>query len=414
MIRFTALATAGLAVALLATSAATAAAADGPADGKDALDAAISAYQRVYPRITPEAAALAARQQDDRKALYNAVNGPSFGGAWFDPPTGVLHIAATDPALARAAAERGKASGLNVEPHLVKRSFDELQKTAVALGGPDTVIGKAAQGNVGLDVENNLVVAAVPAPQLDELAKSAPEGVKLIADPGIKDEEDAGCTGRFTCDQTIRAGVAIWRGSKGSNVCSAGFTARNALNQRWLYTAGHCSNGNGVTWGTAQENIGPMNGSVNSGFLDASMIRVTNSWFTGDTGGEIFNASFAGKTVKVNGVAPTLSFIWAGDVTCLSANINAANGPNFCGVVGNAMDPNKRGLVRVNGFDGCHGDSGGGWYWLTNSGRRWAYGMHSRSDEGCHGDQGGNRSWFSALPLVKAFMSPTLNVETRP
>ena len=119
MIRFQALATAGLAVALLATSAASAAAADGSADGKDALDAAISAYQRVYPRITPEAAALAARQQDDRKALYEAVNGPSFGGAWFDPPTGVLHIAATDPALARAAAERGKASGLNVEPHVV-------------------------------------------------------------------------------------------------------------------------------------------------------------------------------------------------------------------------------------------------------------------------------------------------------
>ena len=110
--------------------------------------------------------------------------------------------------------------------------------------------------------------------------------------------------------------------------------------------------------------------------------------------------------MKVNGVAPTLSFIWVGDVTCLSANINAANGPNFCGVIGNTMDPSKRGLVRVNGFDGCHGDSGGGWYWLTSSGRRIAYGMHSRSDEGCHGDQGGNRSWFSALPLVKAFMIP--------
>ena len=42
MTRFKALATAGLAVALLASSAASAAAADGSADGKDALDAAIS------------------------------------------------------------------------------------------------------------------------------------------------------------------------------------------------------------------------------------------------------------------------------------------------------------------------------------------------------------------------------------
>ena len=417
MIRFKAIATAGLAVALLASSAATAAAADGSADGKEALDAAISAYQRVYPRISLDAATLAAKQQEDRKALYDTViakDPTSFGGAWFDPPTGVLHIAATSDALAGAAAERGKASGLNVEPHLVKRSFDELTRIATSLQTPDTEIGKAARGNVGLDVEDNLVIAAVPATQLDALARTAPEGVKLVADPGLKDEEDAGCTGRFTCDWTIRAGVAIWRGSTGNNVCSAGFTARNSSNQRWLYTAGHCSNGNGVTWGTGAENIGPMDGSSNSGVLDVAKIRVTNSWFAFDSGGEIFNAFFPNSSVNVNGVAPNLAFMWAGDVTCLSANITAATGPNFCGVLATAMDPFKRGLARVNGLDGCHGDSGGGWYWLTASGRRWAYGMHSRSDEGCHGDQGGSKSWFSALPFIKALFAPTLNVETRP
>jgi streptogrisin C len=70
-------------------------------------------------------------------------------------------------------------------------------------------------------------------------------------------------------------------------------------------------------------------------------------------------------------------------------------------------------MVRVDGLDACPGDSGGGWYWLTSTGRRYAYGIHSRSDTGCHGSGGGSHSWFSALPTVKSTFTPTLNVETR-
>jgi streptogrisin C len=408
--------TAGLAVTVLAGTAATAAA-QGPADEKEALDAAVSAYQRVYPKISPDAARRGAEQQDVRKSLYDELvgkDGSTFGGAWFDPPTGVLHIAATDDATAKRAQELGRAKGLNVAPHLVKRNFDQLVKLAEAVQSPDTELGKAARGNVGLEVESNLVVAAVPASQVDALARSAPEGVRVVADPGEKDEADAGCTSRFACDYTIRSGVAIWRGSKGNNVCSAGFTARNSYNTRFTYTAGHCSSGNGVTWGTGNESIGPMHASMNWWFVDAAIIRVTNPWFTGDHGGEIYREASVGRSANVNGAAPTLSYIWEGDVTCLSANITQANGPNFCGVVTSNMDWGKRGLVRVSGLDACPGDSGGGWYWLTSTGRRIAYGMHSRSHEGCHGNDGGSRSWFSALPVAKAFVAPTLNVEIRP
>src|SRR4051794_23961425 len=127
MIRFTGLAAAGLAVAMLASTAATAAAADGSADQKAPLDAAVSAYQRAYPKITLDAATRAAGQQDQRKALYDtlqAKDGTTFGGAWFDPLAGVLHVAATDPATAERAAELGKANDLQVEPQLVKRSYD--------------------------------------------------------------------------------------------------------------------------------------------------------------------------------------------------------------------------------------------------------------------------------------------------
>ena len=56
-------------------------------------------------------------------------------------------------------------------------------------------------------------------------------------------------------------------------------------------------------------------------------------------------------------------------------------------MVGTNSDPAVRGMVRVNGLDACGGDSGGGWYWLTPSGRRIAYGIHSRSNIGCHGSE---------------------------
>jgi streptogrisin C len=205
----------------------------------------------------------------------------------------------------------------------------------------------------------------------------------------------------------------LWRGSSGNNVCSVGFTARNSSNQRFTYTAGHCSNGPGVTWGTGGQTIGPMGASMNSGPIDASVISVTNSWFTGDLGGELYNQFAAGKTVPVRGVAPSLSFIWTGDVVCLAANFTQPSGNSFCGVVGAVVDPFERGLVRVNGFDACPGDSGGAWYWLPSSGNRFAYGLHSRSDDGCHGSNGGSHSWFSALPLIKTALTPGLNVETR-
>jgi streptogrisin C len=114
--------------------------------------------------------------------------------------------------------------------------------------------------------------------------------------------------------------------------------------------------------------------------------------------------------VAVNGVAPTLSYIWSGDVVCLAANFTQPNGFNFCGVVGTNSDSSVRGMVRVDGFDACPGDSGGGWYWLTSTGRRIAYGLHSQSNIGCH-NAGGN-SWYTPIATANAWSG--LTVETRP
>jgi streptogrisin C len=412
--RKAAAAVAGLAAAALAVSVSTASAAVDPANPDGAAKEAISAYTAAYPKITPEAAQAAYEQQDARKQLYDqlAKDPSSFGGASFDPPSGVLTIAATTQEAATGAQETGANLGLRVRALLVKRSYDELTSQADQVRRGE--LGKYVRGNVGVDVLSNQVVAAAPESQLASLQPMADKyGVKLVVNNETAASPDAGCTSRAACDWTIRGGSMLWSGFAGNNVCSVGFTARNSANQRFTYTAGHCSSGAGVTWGTGGQTIGPMGASMDSGPIDASVISVTNPWFTSDLGGELYNQFAAGKTVPVKGVAPTLSFIWTGDVVCLAANFTQPSGNSFCGVVGSVVDPFQRGLVRVNGLDACPGDSGGAWYWLPSSGNRIAYGMHSRSDFGCHGSNGGSHSWFSALPLVKSFLTPALNVETR-
>lgn len=417
----TAVITTAAAATVVAGLAGTTAAAAGPkaplGGGNQALEqgspvaAAAKAYRDAYPQLTQAQAERAARQQETRKSLHARITAGSgartFAGAWYDAPTNTTHVAATTDAARSLATRAGQALGLTVTTHAATRSFAQLEAAAATLRKSKTGLGKVAAGHVGIDVKTNSVVAAVPKSQLTALRRQA-AGVRLVAKPASRVEADYGCTSRAACDYTIRAGSMLWRGSAGNNVCSVGFTGRQTNNQRWVYTAGHCSNGNGVTWGTGTAYIGPMYASVDSGAYDAAIIRVTNPWFAYDQGGEIYHS------VYVNGVAPTLSYIWAGDTVCLSANYTNPTGPNFCGVVGTNSDPAVRGMVRVNGLDACGGDSGGGWYWLTSAGKRIAYGLHSRSDAGCHGSAGGSRSWFSPLPTIKSGWTPWLNVEVRP
>jgi streptogrisin C len=389
------------------------------ADRGPALSAATRAYLAAYPQLSGVQAGSAAAGQDARKSLYGeltAGGGAAFGGAWYDPPTGVLHVAATTPAARNLAAKLGARLGLLVRTHAVAVNFAALQREAQALRAGSGVIGRAADGQVGIDVPGNRVVAAVSPAEVMSLAAAAraaaPAPVALVADPRRRTELDAGCTGRLACDWTVRAGSALWSGVPGANVCSVGFTARDPSNQRYVYTAGHCSSGSGVVWGTGGIAIGPLWSMRQAGLVDASIIKVTNPWFQYDVGGEIYNEASANRSVPLVAVAPALGFIWAGDVVCLAANFTAPNGPNYCGVVGTPSDAAVAGMVRVDGLDGCPGDSGGGWYWLTSTGSRYGYGLHSRSDLGCHGSGGGSHSWFSPLPAVKAAFTPTLTVET--
>jgi streptogrisin C len=417
--RKTAFAVAGLVAATLAGTASSALAEPASDVRGGAPDAAVSAYQAAYPKITLDQAKLAAAGQDDRKELYGLLadkeGGKTFGGAWFDPMTNVLHVASTDKEAGDGSVRLGEELGVDVDPVVVEHSFADLEAKAAELRARKDDFGKIATSNLGIDVQRNAVVLSLTRAQVPLYEAAAREaGVVIVPRAGFKVQQDAGCTSRSACDWTIRGGSMLWTGSQGNNVCSVGFTARTSTNTRYTFTAGHCSGGNGILWGTGGQDIGPMISSRNSGPVDASVIRVDNPWFKYDLGGEMYNQFAAGKSVAVNSVAPTLSYIWSGDVVCLAANYTSPSGSSFCGVVNTNSDPNVRGMVRVDGLDGCPGDSGGSWYWLTSTGRRIAYGLHSRSDTGCHGDQGGSHSWFSALPTIKSTYQPSLNVETRP
>jgi streptogrisin C len=398
------------------SAAAGAATSEGAAEtgGGDVLAAQVAAYQRAYPGLSQEQARKAALGQEDRKAIYEEAakgGGKEFGGAWFDPREGVLHVAATTPAAAKRAEAAGKAKGVTVKAVAVKRNINQLERQAKAIREGKDELAQAARGQVGLDVTTNTVVVSVPAERRAELeAKGVPDGVVLVDDLNIQTEADA-CASRAGCD-TLRAGLYIWRGSAGNNVCSLGFTGRDQYNRRYMLTSGHCSNGNNVTWGQGSRSVGYMYASANSGTLDAAIIPVTNSYFANHAGGELYLQGAADNSGAVQGVAPSVSYIWQGDTVCLAANIVNATGGNRCGVIGTNSDSAVRGMARVDGVDACPGDSGGGWYWLTSSSRRIAFGLHSRSDTGCNGDQGGNRSWFTPMPTVKDW-APWLTIETR-
>ena len=406
----------GAAITALVATSAVAAAADTPAADRGApLKVAADTYRAAFPGISDAAARAAAVDEDARKRIHETLTRDSastYGGAWFDPPSGILHVNATTQRTAASAQRLARDLGVDVRTHLVRRSFTELERQAAALRQGGNVLSRNARGQVGIDVETNRVVAAVPSSRVNALRQlNLPSGVSVVSDPRLRVVEDAGCTSRNACDWTIRAGSKLWRGSAASGfVCSVGFTARNASNTRFTYTAGHCSNGNGVNWGTGALSIGPMAASRNVGVLDAAIIRVSNSWFTGDLGGEIYHETAPGRSLALNGVAPTVSYMLQGERVCLAANFTQPNGPNLCGVIGAVSDPAVSGKTRVNGVDACPGDSGGGWYWLTSTNRRIAYGLHSQSMTGCHVANG--RSWYTPIATARAWSG--LNVEVRP
>jgi streptogrisin C len=358
----------------------------------DPVEIGARAYLQAYPQLTPAAARAAAAQQAARKQVHAELikDAASFGGAWFDPPSGILHVAVTTAAAQATAARLGSDAGIRLQTHRVSRTYAQLESRAAALRAGTDKLSRAARGQVGIDVKTNSVVAALPKAQVSQFANAATAGLTVIADPQVSSEADV-CSSRSNCNDSLRSGLVV---NDGSFNCSLGFTARDSADNRWALVSGHCRTSD-ATWGTAGTAIGPITDAVDSGVVDAGAILVNNATYRADRVGRIYTSSTSWSAV--NGSAPTMSYIVAGETVCLSARIAAPTTVgNPCAVIANTSDATNRGLVRVEGYDACPGDSGGGWYWLSSAGSRIAYGLHSRSSDGCNA--AGAVSWFSALP----------------
>ena len=203
-------------------------------DNGAALVAIASTHRSVHPEMSDAAANQAAEQSDERRLLYDELTkngGPTYGGAWFDPPSGVLHVAVTTTQAEERVSGRGRELGLDVKTHLVRRTFAELERQADALRASDEPLGRAADGQVGIDVETNQVVAAVPAEQRSALAPSGrAAGVRVVSDPELDVRDDA-CTARNACDSEIRAGATIWRGSVAEQLVLGGLHRPRPIRQ---------------------------------------------------------------------------------------------------------------------------------------------------------------------------------------
>jgi len=365
-----------------------------PGTASGAADAVARAYRAAYPSMSVDDARTAAAQQGQRRQLHDTLEGDqkTFGGSWFDAPSGVFHVAVTTAQAEATAATLGRKLGIRFQAHRVTRTFADLERQAAAIRGGTGALSAAAGGNIGLDVANNQVVVAVPALRMAALAADAvPAGVRVAPRKAAQVEPDV-CTSRNNCNDSLRAGLLL------TPQCSLGFTFRDRFtpNTRWVITAGHCSTGVGVTWSTGGTVIGTLTGATDRDNLDIASISTTNATYLADTVGRIYSHGATNRFVRVNGAPTRTSSIVAGDVVCLAANITTPTGANNCAVVNMVADPQVRGMVKVTGYDACGGDSGGGWYQLTSDNRRNAYGIHSRSTNGCGATPA--ESWFSPVP----------------
>ncbi|MBE1465402.1 hypothetical protein [Kibdelosporangium phytohabitans] len=360
--------------------------------GTDATATIAKAYLTSHPGLTPAKARAAALAQSAGEHLKAEISKQwkTFGGGWFDPYTATYNLAVTSSSTGKALTAVGDSKGVKVNTPLVARSLDQLNAEAEALRNGTSALAKAAARNVGIDVRTNQVVAAIPATA--RRADLSQAGVIVVNGQNTTAQADA-CTDRANCDNFEAAGLVLRNGA-GQHWCSIGFTARNSANQRITLTAGHCSTGIGEVWsnGTATvRTVGSVSGRIDSGVSDVTRIVSTNTFYGDVNSGRIYIGA-GSSTAPVKGK----SFFLVNDVACLSASFtNPARGGNPCATVTNTSDAGTRGMVRIDGYDACGGDSGGGWYWLASSGNRYAVALHSRSNTGCNVSPG--TSWASPL-----------------
>ena len=303
---------ASLALLAAAAAAPNAQAAEPAIDGTSPLKAASDAYRSVYPQMSIAAADRAAagaavaqgalRRARRRRDVRRRVVRPAVRRA---ARRGHDRAAAADAATARAvqlgAARRDAARRAAASPSSSARPTSCAAAPARSARPPT---GRSASTS-----QTNQVVVAVPAGAARGARRPAAAGRRPVdRRPGIADVR-GGRAARRARRATGRSGPArcMWRATSGNTVL-LGRLHRPATQQpRYVYTAGHCSNGNGVHVGHRR--------AVRSARCAR---RWTRRRRRGDhpghepvvhrrLGGQIYSERPHGGTVAVDRVAPTLA-----------------------------------------------------------------------------------------------------------
>ncbi|MET0492149.1 MAG: S1 family peptidase [Actinoplanes sp.] len=373
-------------------------------------EAQVAAYLKTYPELTRAEAEDRVTGQPARAALLERLSteqAESFGGSWFDARTGIQHLNVVG-AAARSVTTLATGAGLRVEVHPATYTVDDLEARAEKIRA-DRTAARAGRVGVRVDPIGNRVVVAVTSTTAARAAlgpaAADPAVVAAVAVP--TDAGPEACHSRFNCSAPLRSGVALRL--NGTNRCSVGFTARDEDGVRWAVTAGHCNVTVGDQWTHNTSYIGPIGDVWNAEDIDVARIRITNQPWISASGGWLYNEANPDSPTALDSAVTRNGQIQVGDSVCLQGfNSNAQHA---CGVI--VPSTSDRGFVQVD-FDGCPGDSGGGWY-APNGGNRTAYGIHHGGAQGCHSQFG--FSWFSPLPALNAFWdrhsATTIRVETR-
>lgn len=216
--------------------------------------------------------------------------GLGFGGAWFDPETGDLHIATTTDEAEDEARSYFIRRGIteDVEFDRVKYSSQELADGSLRLADDLTDVLRTSGITSGEDVDHNGLKISVSKSASEE-TRARVESVRRDFDLPIRvvrvpDEQTSpvpnSCAVYF-CTAPMRGGVAI-AGSLGPGACTAGYAAyQPSDHSRYVFTAGHCTAAGGSWSGSFPGDdpffsrvIGPAVSSIVSAYGDEGAIKI--------------------------------------------------------------------------------------------------------------------------------------------
>jgi phosphodiesterase/alkaline phosphatase D-like protein len=225
-----------------------------------------------------------------------SAQGEDYSGVWFDNASGEFVVPLSEPATRASVTDTLQETGLDdsYRTKPVQYSFEELE---AAHGRVDKALQELIEEHLvqtSIDPRTNaVVVSEVEALGKREhsqiLAAIAAEGQKVEVRQGDVERYGArafACDATYhVCDKPLRAGVLI-DSPDGSVGCTAGFKALgNVYGNRFVLTAGHCSQ-HSVHWRSRDsENYAHYLGAVEEGTFpgdDWAKIRVNGETASGD------------------------------------------------------------------------------------------------------------------------------------